>query len=86
MKSTLIFIPYVKRKLDINQGDIFNSEYSFIKQGNISTDFNNEIKNYPIFLKIFINLIGKQTQRNYNLVQKSNQHNHNHDYRKKENK
>jgi len=55
------FIPYVKRKLDINQGDIFNSEYSFIKQGNISTDFNNEIKNYPIFLKIFINLIRKQT-------------------------
>jgi len=47
------FIPYVKRKLDINQGDIFNSEYSFIKQGNISTDFNNEIKKLPYIFKDF---------------------------------
>ena len=47
------FIPYVKRKLGINQGDIFNSEYSFIKQGNISTDFNNEIKKLPYIFKDF---------------------------------
>ena len=47
------FIPYIKRKLDINQGDIFNSEYSFIKQGNICTDFKNEIKKLPYIFKDF---------------------------------
>ena len=69
------FIPYVKRKLDINQGDIFSSEYSFIKQGNISTDFNNEIKKLPYIFKDFHKFDRKTTQRNYNLTQKSNQHN-----------
>ena len=47
------FIPYIKRKLDINQGDIFDSEYSFVKQGNISTDFNNEIIKLPYIFKDF---------------------------------
>jgi modification methylase len=47
------FIPYIKRKLDINQGDIFDSEYSFVKQGNISTDFHNEIKKLPYIFKDF---------------------------------
>ncbi|MCP4109049.1 MAG: site-specific DNA-methyltransferase [Desulfobacteraceae bacterium] len=47
------FIPCIKRKLDISQGDIFNSEYSFIKQGIISTDFNNEIKKLPYVFKDF---------------------------------
>ena len=69
------FIPYVKRKLDINQGDIFNSGYSFIKQGNISTDFNSEIKKLPYIFKDFHKFDRKTTQRNYNLTQKSNQHN-----------
>jgi len=47
------FIPYIKRKLDINQSDIFDSEYSFVKQGNISTDFNNEIIKLPYIFKDF---------------------------------
>jgi len=45
------FIPFVKRKLDINQGDIFNSEYIFIKQEKINTDFKNEIEKLPYIFK-----------------------------------
>ena len=47
------FIPYVKRKLDINQGDIFNTDYSFIKQENIKTDFKSEIDKLPYIFKDF---------------------------------
>ncbi len=47
------FIPYIKRKLDINQGDIFNSDYSFIKQENIITDFKSEIEKLPYIFKVF---------------------------------
>ena len=47
------FIPYIKRKLDINQGDIFNSDYSFIKQENINTDFKSEIERLPYVFKDF---------------------------------
>ena len=47
------FIPYIKRKLDINQGDIFNSDYSFIKQENIITDFKSEIERLPYIFKDF---------------------------------
>jgi len=41
------FIPYIERKLEISQSDIFNSDYSFIKQGKINTDFINEIEKQP---------------------------------------
>jgi len=49
----LDFIQYIKRKLDINQGDIFNTDYSFIKQEKTNTDFNNEIDKLPYIFKDF---------------------------------
>lgn len=49
----LDFIKYIKRKLDINQGDIFNTYYSFIKQEKTNTDFNNEIDKLPYIFKDF---------------------------------
>jgi len=47
------FIPYIKRKLDVNQGNAFNSDYSFIKQENINTDFKGEIEKLPYIFKDF---------------------------------
>ena len=47
------FIPYIKRKLDINQRDIFNSDYTFIKQEKIITDFKSEIEKLPYIFKDF---------------------------------
>jgi modification methylase len=47
------FIPFIKRKLEINQSDIFNSEYSFIKQEKINTDFKGEIEKLPYIFKDF---------------------------------
>lgn len=49
----LDFIQYIKRKLDINQDDIFNTDYSFIKQKKTNTDFNNEIDKLPYIFKDF---------------------------------
>jgi site-specific DNA-methyltransferase (adenine-specific) len=49
----LDFIQYIKRKLDINQGDIFNTDYSFIKQEKTNTNFNNEIDKLPYIFKDF---------------------------------
>ena len=49
------FIPYIEKKLEINQGDIFNSDYSFIKQEKISTNFKNEIEKLPYIFKDFHN-------------------------------
>ena len=49
----LDFIQYIKRKLDINQGDIFNTDYSFIKQKKTNTNFNNEIDKLPYIFKDF---------------------------------
>jgi site-specific DNA-methyltransferase (adenine-specific) len=49
----LDFIQYIKRKLDINQGDIFNTDYSFTKQEKTNTDFNNEIDKLPYIFKDF---------------------------------
>ena len=47
------FIPYIKRKLDINQRNIFNSDYTFIKQEKIITDFKSEIEKLPYIFKDF---------------------------------
>jgi site-specific DNA-methyltransferase (adenine-specific) len=47
------FIPYIKRKLDVNQGDASNSDYSFIKQENINTNFKGEIEKLPYIFKDF---------------------------------
>jgi len=49
----LDFIQYIKRKLDINQGDIFNTDYSFIEQEKTNTNFNNEIDKLPYIFKDF---------------------------------
>ena len=47
------FIPFIERKLEINQSDIFNSDYSFIKQEKINTDFKSEIEKLPYIFKDF---------------------------------
>ncbi len=48
------FIPFIKRKLDVKQGDIFNlCDYNFITQNNIQLDFIEEIKNLPYIFKDF---------------------------------
>lgn len=47
------FIPFIKRKLEINQSDIFNSNYEFISQNNVITDYKNEIEKLPYIFKDF---------------------------------
>ena len=47
------FIPYIKRKLDVNQGSIFNTDYSFIKQNKTNTDFKSDIEKLPYIFKDF---------------------------------
>ena len=47
------FIPYIKRKLNIKQGDIFDTDYSFIKQENIKSGFKSEIDKLPYIFKDF---------------------------------
>ena len=49
----LDFIPYIKRKLDVNQGSIFNTDYSFIKQEMTNPDFKREIEELPYIFKDF---------------------------------
>lgn len=47
------FIPYIKKKLNIDQSDIYNSEYKFITQKNIKTDYKKEINELPYIFKDF---------------------------------
>jgi len=47
------FIPFVKRKLEIEQGDIFDSDYEFIQQSIQNVDFKNEIQKLPYIFKDF---------------------------------
>ncbi|MCK4661297.1 MAG: thermonuclease family protein [Bacteroidales bacterium] len=47
------FIPFIKRKLEINQSDIFNSNYNFIKQENVKINFKNDIEKLPYIFKDF---------------------------------
>ena len=47
------FIPYIERKLDINQCDIFNTNYSFIKQEKMNVDFKSEIEKLPYIFEDF---------------------------------
>ena len=47
------FIPFIKRKLNIEQGDIYNTKYEFITQQKTKTDYKNEIENLPYIFKDF---------------------------------
>jgi len=47
------FIPYIERKLEINQGNIFDTDYEFIKQEKLNVDFKNEILELPYIFKDF---------------------------------
>ena len=47
------FIPFIKNKLNISQSDTFNSEYKFITQKNIKTDYQKEINKLPYIFKDF---------------------------------
>jgi len=49
------FIPYIKQKLNVNQGDIFSSDYSFLKQNKINPDFKSDIEKLPYIFKDFHN-------------------------------
>ena len=47
------FIPFIKRKLNIEQIDIFDSTFEFIKQQQSFADYKNEIKKLPYVFKDF---------------------------------
>ena len=47
------FIPFIKRKLNIEQRDIYNTRYEFITQKNIKTDYKKEINELPYIFKDF---------------------------------
>jgi len=45
------FIPYIKRKLNVDQKDLLNTKYEFTQQTNMSNDFKDEIKKLPYIFK-----------------------------------
>ena len=47
------FIPYIKRKLGVNQGGIFDTDYNFIKQEMTNPDFKSKIEQLPYVFKDF---------------------------------
>jgi modification methylase len=47
------FIPFIKKKLQFNQTELFGAKYNFIKQNLISIDFSQEISNLPYIFKDF---------------------------------
>lgn len=47
------FIPFIKKKLQVNQPELFGSRYDFITQDVIDIDFNKEINNLPYIFKDF---------------------------------
>ncbi len=47
------FIPFVKKKLEVNQGDIFKSNYAFKQQREIKTNYKEDIKKLPYVFKDF---------------------------------
>ncbi len=49
------FIPYIEKKLEINQSNIFDTEYNFTVQNKLNVDFKNEIKGLPYVFKDFHN-------------------------------
>jgi len=49
------FIPFIKKKLQVNQSELFGAKYNFITQDVIDTDFDQEINNLPYIFKDFHN-------------------------------
>jgi len=47
------FIPFIERKLEVNQGNIFNSNYEFLKREKLNIDFKSEINELPYIFKDF---------------------------------
>ncbi len=47
------FIPFIEKKLEVKQGNIFDADYEFLVQDNLNADFKNEIKNLPYVFKDF---------------------------------
>lgn len=47
------FIPFIERKLEIEQGDICDSDYEFIQQTIQNVDFKSEIQKLPYIFKDF---------------------------------
>ena len=47
------FIPFIKKKLNIEQSDIYNSKYEFISQNIIKTDYKKDIEKLPYIFKDF---------------------------------
>lgn len=47
------FIPFIKKKLQVKQSDLFGVKYEFIKQELVYTDFDKEISNLPYIFKDF---------------------------------
>ncbi|MBC8301668.1 MAG: thermonuclease family protein [Pelagibacterales bacterium] len=47
------FIPFIEKKLEVNQGNIFDTGYEFLVQDKLNADFKNEIKDLPYVFKDF---------------------------------
>jgi len=47
------FIPYIKRKLGVNQGGIFDTDYNFMKQEMTNPDFKSKVEQLPYVFKDF---------------------------------
>ena len=47
------FIPFIEKKLEVNQGNIFDTNYEFLVQDKLNADFKNEIKDLPYIFKDF---------------------------------
>ncbi|MBI9038425.1 MAG: thermonuclease family protein [Bacteroidales bacterium] len=47
------FLPYIKRKLNIEQIDIFDSSFEFVKKQQLTDNFKNEIEKLPYIFKDF---------------------------------
>ncbi len=45
------FIPYIKRKLNVNQQDLLNTVYEFIRQRKMVNNFNDDIRMLPYVFK-----------------------------------
>ena len=47
------FIPFIKKKLQVNQSELFGAKYEFTTQGVIDIDFDQEISKLPYIFKDF---------------------------------